>query len=175
MPSMAQRDDIVRAAERIFDREGFRGTGMDRLVAGAGVSSRTLYKHLGSKDALARAALEARDARFFVAIAGEGVGAMFDALARFLAEEGARGCLFLRAFGEHGDGHAVAEVMRRHKARTRDEIARRVAAALGREDEALTEQVLVLFEGAVAAAVYRGPRAVAAAKAAAGALLREAR
>ncbi|RYH00636.1 TetR/AcrR family transcriptional regulator, partial [Salipiger sp. IMCC34102] len=49
------------------------------------------------------------------------------------------------------------------------------AMELGREDPALAEQVLVLFEGATHAAVYRGAGAVSAARAAAVVLLERAR
>lgn len=43
---------LLAAAEQLFDRHGFTPTGMDRLAQAADMSSRTLYKHAGSKNAL---------------------------------------------------------------------------------------------------------------------------
>lgn len=164
MPRMGKRDDILQAAERAFDRHGFHGTGMDRLVEEAGCSTRTLYKHAGSKTDLACAILEERGARFLAGLREPGIEGLFSDLRRWIEREGARGCLFLRAHGEYGDGEpAVSAVVRRHKERFAEEIGRRVAEELGHPDEALAMQILVLFEGATAAAVYRGPAAVTSA------------
>ncbi|MGY2437938.1 TetR/AcrR family transcriptional regulator, partial [Escherichia coli] len=83
-------------------------TGMDRLAQAAGMSSRTLYKHAGSKNELIAAVLMTRGQRFLQRLELDSVEALFDALARWMSEEGARGCLFLRAQGEIGS--AVPEV-----------------------------------------------------------------
>ncbi|MCB1884579.1 MAG: TetR/AcrR family transcriptional regulator [Geminicoccaceae bacterium] len=173
---MSLRRQIVLAAERAFDREGFAATGMDRLVREAGVSSRTLYKHVGSKDALALAVLEGRGERFFAGLPGDRVAGLFDGLGRWIEAEGARGCLFLRAHGEYAARDAaIVALVRRHKARLADEVARRVAGDLGRSDADLARQILILFEGATAAAVHLGPGAATAAGAAADALVALAR
>ena len=111
---------IIAATERLFDHTGFSRAGMDKLVAAAGVSSRTLYKRIGNKAALIEAVLRARDARFFEASRPQSIDGLFDALQDWIDKEGARGCLFLRAASEMGDDDSnVAEIMRRHKARTR--------------------------------------------------------
>lgn len=47
----AKRQAIVRAARRLFLRDGF-GVGMDAIAAEAGVSKVTVYNHFGSKEAL---------------------------------------------------------------------------------------------------------------------------
>ncbi|QDL91992.1 TetR/AcrR family transcriptional regulator [Paroceanicella profunda] len=168
---------LIQAAERLFDRHGFTATGMDRLTAAAGMSSRTLYKHAGSKAALLTAVLAARDRRFMARLEQGGVAALFDALAAWLEAEGARGCLFLRSLAETGgDLPEVAEAVAAHKAAFHRRLGEIVAAECGgAEDAALTEQVLVLFEGATAAAVYRGPGAVTAARQAALTLVGQAR
>ncbi|MGV9288610.1 TetR/AcrR family transcriptional regulator [Streptomyces sp. NPDC003719] len=46
-----KRQAIVRAARKLFLREGF-GVGMDAIAAAAGVSKVTVYNHFGSKEAL---------------------------------------------------------------------------------------------------------------------------
>lgn len=65
-------------------------TGMDTLARAAGMSSRTLYKHAGSKTELIVAVLDERDRRFFEQIDRLEVSALFDALARWHAGSRAR-------------------------------------------------------------------------------------
>ncbi|ESR25976.1 TetR/AcrR family transcriptional regulator [Lutibaculum baratangense] len=170
---MSTRTDIIAAAEKAFDGGGFHGTGMDALVRAAGVSSRTLYKHVGSKDELALSVLKARQERFEQAVDGDGVDGLFTGLQRWIDREGANGCLFLRAHGEYRSRHpAFAALVREHKDAFAREIARRVEQELGRPDEALAAEIEILFEGATAAAVYRGAAAaVESARRAARALL----
>lgn len=174
---MDTRSTILAAAEPLFDRHGYTATGMDQLTAAAGLSSRTLYKHAGSKAALMAAVLAEREGRFMQRIEVASVDALFAALDDWVREEGSRGCLFLRTQGETGgDTPEIAAVVTAHKQAFRARIAEIVAAELGGcGDAALAEQILVLFEGATAAAVYRGPAAVAAARAAAATLVAEAR
>lgn len=173
---MDRTTKLIAAAERLFDRHGYVATGMDRLTRAAGMSSRTLYKHAGSKDALMARVLGARDRRFLRRLEVSRVDALFAALADWLRVEGARGCFFLRARAETGgDVPEIAEAVAAHKAAYRARIQAVVVAELGREDEALAEQVLVLLEGATHAAVYRGAGAVEAARAAAAVLVDRAR
>ncbi|AMW35026.1 TetR/AcrR family transcriptional regulator [Haematospirillum jordaniae] len=115
-PSL-KRDTLVEVAERLFDRYGFHGTGVDRLVQESGVARMTFYKHFPTKNALVRAVLERRDERFRSFLdrhvversdpAQPEVLAIFDALADWLDDEGAQGNLLLRAVGEFS-GHDVS-------------------------------------------------------------------
>ena len=167
---------LTAAAEQLFDRHGYTATGMDRLTDAAGVSSRTLYKHAGSKAALMARVLTERDRRFMARLEVRTVAALFDALEDWVRVEGCRGCLFLRTRAETGgDTPEIAKAVALHKEAFQARIAEVVAIDLGREDPALAEQVLILFEGATQAAVYRGPETVAAARAAAVHLLERAR
>jgi AcrR family transcriptional regulator len=169
---MDTRTKLIAAAENLFDRHGFTATGMDRLTEAAGISSRTLYKHVGSKVALMTAVLNERNARFMDTIDVAGVDDLFAALG-----ESARGCMLLRTFAETGGDIAqISETFTTHKAAFRERIAAVVASDLGgRSDPVLTEQVLVLFEGATVSAVYRGSEAVKAARSAAAVLVAAAR
>ncbi|WP_031470126.1 TetR/AcrR family transcriptional regulator [Sciscionella sediminilitoris] len=170
------RAEIVSNAERVFDHHGFAATGMDLLTEAAGVSTRTLYKHLGSKAGLMAAVLESRMARFFERFDVHGVAALFEALDDWTAAEGARGCLFLRAEGETGgQPPEVSAVVAEYRGRLRELTRRVIVDELGRPDEELAEQLLVLFEGATSAASYLGTRAIAAARNASLSLIRQAR
>lgn len=165
---MDTRQALVAAAERQFHEHGFRATGMDALARAAGMSSRTLYKHAGSKAALIVTVLDARDQRFFATIERCEVAALFDAHLRWIAREGAHGCLFLRALGETGGAHPeIAAAVRRHKDRMRAWVEAAVVAAIGRPDPVLAGRIVLLFEGAVAASAYQGVAAIGAAAAAA--------
>jgi AcrR family transcriptional regulator len=46
------RDRILEVAGRLFYREGYRGVGVDRVIAEADVAKATFYKHFPSKDDL---------------------------------------------------------------------------------------------------------------------------
>ncbi|MCS2607937.1 TetR/AcrR family transcriptional regulator [Halomonas dongshanensis] len=167
---------LIAVSESLFDRHGFTATGMDKLTRGAGISSRTLYKHAGSKSALIASVLSEREKRFLRRLEVTSTAALFKALEDWVRVEGCRNCLFLRAYGETGgDTPEVAEVVLAHKARMIEKIADIVALETGRADDPqLVEQIVVLFEGATAAAVYRGERAVVAAGKAATTLVQRA-
>ena len=171
------RTKLITAAERLFDRHGFTATGMDRLTREAGLSSRTVYKHVGSKNALMAIVLSERDRRFMERLDVHSVDGLFAALEDWIQAEGARGCLFLRAHGETGgDTPEIEAALTAHKSVFRERLAHLVDLEVGRGGApGITEQILVLFEGATAASVYRGSAAVTAARTAAATLIAQAR
>jgi len=56
--SVATREAILEAAERIFGDEGLAGARTDAIAAAAGVNKALLYYYFGSKEGLYRAVLE---------------------------------------------------------------------------------------------------------------------
>jgi AcrR family transcriptional regulator len=50
--ALATRDEILRAARRLFADEGYAATSIQRIAAEAGVSVQTIYSSVGSKAAL---------------------------------------------------------------------------------------------------------------------------
>jgi AcrR family transcriptional regulator len=50
--SVRKHQAILRAAERVFLRDGYLGANMDELAVMSQVSKQTVYKHFGSKEAL---------------------------------------------------------------------------------------------------------------------------
>lgn len=171
------KDQIVARAEHVFDQHGFSGSGMDRLTQAAEVSIRTLYKHVGNKNSLIAAALKLRSEKFFNSITPSTVDELFADLEQWVHTEGARGCLFLRAQGEGMDAiPEVALMIDHYRQQLRELVAKVVHSdAGGQSSSELTSQVLVLFEGATAAAPYLGVQAVASARSAARTLLNSAR
>src|SRR6185369_1731855 len=55
------RGRLVAAAVELFYRRGFSAVGIDEVMAAAGVTKTTLYKHFESKDDLMVAAVQRRD------------------------------------------------------------------------------------------------------------------
>lgn len=92
---MDTKTKLISAAEQLFDRHGFTATGMDKLTKAASMSSRTLYKHAGSKTSLITNVLNERHRRFHQLMDVDSVDALFDALEEWIRIESARGCLFL--------------------------------------------------------------------------------
>ncbi len=89
--SGAQREKILRAASRLFIENGFASTTLDAVGEAAGVTKRTIYQHIGNKDALFRTVLHQRlpladEMRFEIDIDGKSVEAVVTAMARRLLE-----------------------------------------------------------------------------------------
>lgn len=174
---MDKRTEIIIGATPVFEAEGFRGIGIDRVIAPSGASTRTLYKHFGSRDGLVTAVLEARHHGFMQQLEAEPwqddpVGSMFDSLQLWLTSHGARGCMLLRARSEYaGASEEIVELVRRQKSEFVAEVQRRVLAALGRHDAKLSTQVWLLFEGATASASVVGVSVIEDAKEAALSLI----
>lgn len=171
------KSQVVSSAERVFDHHGFAATGVDRLTAAAQVSSRTFYKYVGSKTALVVAVLKERNRRFFDEFDVQTVDDLFVTLGAWTAAEGARGCLFLRAERETGgEVPEISDVVAAYRRQLRALINRVVEDDVGRDGcRELAEQVLVLFEGATSAAIYRGPGAIEAARSVAATLVERAK
>jgi TetR/AcrR family transcriptional repressor of nem operon len=56
--AQATREKILRAANELFYQHGYNGTGLDRIIAEAGVAKGSFYHHFKSKEGLATAVVE---------------------------------------------------------------------------------------------------------------------
>lgn len=137
MPRPSRKDDLLRAAALRFYRDGIAATGVDTLTADAGVAKMTLYNSFGSKDGLVVAYLEERHRRFFALLEGEIAArddpleralAVVDVYARYLTEEGFRGCAFVNAAAELPAGHPGRAVVAAHKRRVLERWTALIAA-----------------------------------------------
>lgn len=120
------RERILAAADEYFYAKGIRAVSADRLIAEAGVSKVTFYRHFPSKDDLVlaylegRAALERRVLEQFRAESGDACDTLL-AIARGIAElsctPGFRGCPFINAAAEYADpAHPVRRAIAAHRA-----------------------------------------------------------
>jgi len=175
---MDTKNKLLTSAEQLFDQQGFNATSMDQLTEAAQMSSRTLYKHAGGKTGLVKEVLAARDKRFLQMIEVQSIDDLFEALKTWTRTEGARGCLFLRAYGETGGNTPeIKDIVLAHKAAFHAQVARLVTGALGPDHaklDTLTAQIIVLIEGSTAAAIYQGEDAITAAHEAASTLIAQA-
>ncbi len=182
----SRRDELLDAALALFCRDGFHGTGIDRIVAESGVAKATLYKHFRSKDELILAALHREDERFRnrfmrqverrAPTAAGRLLAIFDVLDQHLAERDFRGCPFIKAASEYASPDdpihvAAAESKRLLRAYIRDLAAAAGAVAPGR----VAQQLALLMEGAtVLSQLSGGPGAARDSRETAEILLRQA-
>lgn len=166
---MDHRARLLDAAERLFYERGVRAVGMDEVRAVSGVSLKRLYQCFPSKEQLVVAYLRRRDERWRASLAEsvarrdprDRVPAVFDWLGEWFREPGFRGCAFVNSFGELGaTSSAVARVAKEHKDALRHYLADLVRGGVADPDE-LAEQLLLLVEGAIAAAAVRGDTSAA--------------
>ena len=59
--STSGRERLIDKAIDLFYSHGFNAVGIDRIIAAAGVTKTTFYKHFESKDELMVAAVKKRD------------------------------------------------------------------------------------------------------------------
>lgn len=175
------RAAIIRSATGVLYDRGLDGAATAELCARAGVSKETLYRHFGSKEGLIEAVLAersdqvARWLRDAATTAGDDpadqLAAVFDALGRWYAEPGFRGCAIVNAAVQHHVGPARA-VAARHLGRHLD-LLTGIATRAGAADPAtLGRQLLMLVEGATVVADHHDtPNAAQHAKLAALTLL----
>lgn len=172
MAGDSRREHLIEVALRLFYTRGYHATGIDKILAEAGVAKMTLYKHFRSKDELILAALRRRDEVFRNWLMGAmdqassdpraRLLAMFDALddwfnGRALAALGFHGCAFIKAAGEFDDpDHPVHRACAEHKRMIVDYLAGLAKTAGASEPEALAEQLALLKEGAIITAQVRG-------------------
>lgn len=152
-PSTA-RDRILLTAHDLFYQHGVRATGVDRVIAEAGVTKVTFYRHFPSKNELILAYLDHRHSLwmswFQDALQRHGgtVAALKPALAEWFQDPRFRGCAFINVVGELGEElPQVREVARQHK----EEMARVVAGLLpaSRQRKAKAWAIALAVDGAI--------------------------
>ena len=89
MPTAERRETILCAAGPLFARDGYAGTRLDDVAAGAGVTKPILYRHFDSKKALYVALLDKHEAdlpTFFERVAAVAPELGPEALVRLILE-----------------------------------------------------------------------------------------
>jgi len=154
-----KRRHIVATAYRLFKRDGFHATGIDKIIAEAEVAKMTMYRHFPSKDELIVEVLDWRTERFKRQLdqlseaampPDEKITAIFDWHERWFEHADFHGCLFQHALAEFGEPeHPVFQAVLRQKrdlqGRIRDILAQSIPDDRARQ---LAMTLLMLIEGA---------------------------
>ncbi len=164
-----RREQLLDTAVRLFYRQGCHATGIDTLLAEAGVAKMTLYKHFKSKEELVvAAAARMRDlhwARISEFIDSHGdtpqarLLAMFDFFELWATSEGFHGCPFVNLAIEHpAADHPAHAAAARYKAEQQAHFLGLAREAGLPNPEAFTAHYMLLVEGAVVLAYVTGRR-----------------
>lgn len=157
------RDHLIETALRLFNENGYHATGVDLIIAEAGVAKTTLYRHFETKEDLILAALERRDECERDAMRAlveqrtsdptERLLATFDFLEALFREERFRGCFFMSAAGEHKDPtNPVFRAAALHKRLALAYFEELAHAARLAEPKRIAAEINLLHEGALAVA-----------------------
>jgi len=163
-PNLPARERILLTAHDLFYREGIRATGIDRVIAEAGVTKVTFYRHFPSKNALICAFLEYRHQRwmawFIEALQrhgsvsqAKGLDALVPTLAEWFRDGSFRGCAFINSVGELGGTLSeVVEIGQRHKQEMMTVIASLLPASTQRKLD--TQAIALAVDGAIVRAQF---------------------
>ena len=165
------RERLLAASDELFYRDGVHSTGIDAVIERAGVAKGSLYYIFGGKDELVAAYLRGRHQvwrqRVEAAQADtddpdQKILAIFDALADYVSRPEFRGCPFNNAAAEAPAGQAQRLAISEYRDWLRQSF-RQLAVDTGAADsEALTDALIVLYDGALATTNTAEPARAAA-------------
>ncbi len=166
-PTETVRDRILNTARDLFYRHGINSVGVDTVVAQSGVAKTSLYRWFPSKDALIVAVLE-KEAEdrwagwdYTAARSGtdprERLRAQLAGIVKFVTGPKYRGCPFMNVTAEFADAQHPARQVARE---IMEELRRRVRALVNDlnvpDPQTLTEQLVMLIDGAFSSAQVFG-------------------
>jgi AcrR family transcriptional regulator len=167
MTTISRRDHLIETAIRLFTERGFHATGIDTIIAEAGVAKMTLYNHFKSKEDLIVEALrtcsEKWSAEFAALVESRATDpegrllAVFDVLALWHQAPDFCGCPFIKAANEFADeSHPVHQAARAYVRQVRSYLADLARQAGLRDPEPLASQIQLLMLGSTGAALALG-------------------
>jgi len=172
MAAKSRREHLIKTAVELFSERGYHATGIDTILATAGVSKKTLYNHFRSKDELILAALRHYDGLFRngfmrqveaeATVPRDRLLAVFDVSERWFASDKFYGCMFINAIGEYSEPESpIREVCKEFKKLMRAYLRELAAAAGAKDPAALADELALLLEGATVTAQVSGDRRAA--------------
>jgi AcrR family transcriptional regulator len=157
------RDRLLETASKLFYAEGIKGVGVDRILAEAGITRATMYRHYPGKEALVSAYLEREDTiirgYFEAAAAQRGtptqlLNRVIDGIAEDARRYHRRGCPFINAAAEYPDADGeIRTIIARHRTWFRETLTALCKAA-GVPKPAQAAAALVLLRDAALVGVY---------------------
>ena len=160
------RERLLAAAAELFHENGIQATGVDSLIAAAGVAKATFYRHFPSKDDLVVAWLRDPRARWFDrvrAIAESDstepevvIPRLFEAVGDWLEADAYRGCPYLNTATEVPDPtHPARLLVEDYLKEIEDYLVGQVTAAGYRNPRKLGVALHTLLAGSIALGVAR--------------------
>jgi AcrR family transcriptional regulator len=153
------RERLLTAAGELFYESGIAATGVDAVLARAGVSPATMYAHFAGKDALVAAYLERRHEVWrqtwdeVLAERDDPVDrllSLFDAVSRYRSREGnGRGCAFLAAATELPADHPGHRWLEADTRLLVDRLQCLASAADLEDPDDAAATLLLLYDGAL--------------------------
>ena len=161
------RRRIITAASELFRKNGVRTTGINAVIAEAGVAKATFYAHFKSKEDLIHVWLESPTVRWFDQVraeveirtttALERLTTFFDVLGEWLTEDDFRGCPFLNTATEFRNvEHAFTQELADLTAEIEDYFRRAATEAGFVDPEGVAAQLFLLVPGTITTATARG-------------------
>jgi AcrR family transcriptional regulator len=156
MRKIPVRTAIIKTASRLFYRQGYSNTGINQIIAEAGIAKSSLYQHFRSKEELLLAYLEETGLQTINALSNaadqhdtpkEKLLAIFDFLEILVDQPDFYGCHFLNMVYELPvDAVRVREQIKKQKDSIR-ELFRQILMPIHKE--ALADDIYTLFEGSL--------------------------
>lgn len=186
MARPSRREHLIETAITLFAKHGYHATGIDRVMAEAGMSKRTLYTYFRSKEELVLAALRHFDSLFrntFMAKVEKSAEtpearlmAIYDVAQEWFTEKNFYGCMFVNAAGEYSEPDSpIRQVARDFKKLMHQYVLELAVKMPVRDPEELARELSLLLEGAIVTAQVSGqPLAAQTAKRAARKLIDQA-
>jgi len=168
-PHKSARERILETADDLFYREGIHAVGIDTIIEKCGVAKMSLYRNFASKDDLVAAYLEARSQRYWQWWDGvmarnanqprQQLHDLFEAIAVRVRPPEFRGCAFMKAVAEFPDeGSRARAVALAHKRELRKKLLKLCRTISAVQPDVLSNQLLMLIEGAYSTAGILGKR-----------------
>lgn len=168
------RQKLLAAADELFYNEGVHAVTIDRVIDKASVARGSLYYNFDGKDDLIREYLLGRHAAWTARIEqaleeakdpGAKILTVFDALGTLFAEPSYRGCSFMNAVAEAPTDGPEIKAAATYRSWLHELFGDLVAALNVRHPQELTDQLIVLYDGAVTAAqMDKSPHSAATAR-----------
>jgi AcrR family transcriptional regulator len=159
------RQRLLDTAADLFYSRGVGPVGVDTICAAARVSKRTLYQHFGSKEQLVADTLDAFGPAILDQYISESdpgapprdtITGVFERMWAWSETEQFRGCAFVNAATELADPqHPARAVARNYKLRLRQFFVDQARRGNANNAERLGDQLVMLFDGAIVAALMQ--------------------
>ncbi|MGB0371160.1 MAG: TetR/AcrR family transcriptional regulator [Opitutales bacterium] len=175
MNTSEKREQILEAANRLFELQGFNGTGVDQISKESGVTKRTLYKHFGSKEGLIQEVLMDHHNKMFADVqrrilsldgsAHEKLMACFEYYYDWFRSPRFSGCIFIKTLNELGGcSTELGRIAQNAKNTMRGFIIQIAEEGKFNEPECLAMELQLLLEGSIVLAQAGKPEGIQVAK-----------